>query len=190
MRRVLLGALVGGLLLFAWTFAGWMFLGIHKLDVEPVLANEEAVVQALAGTERGVYWIPGGSQDAKPDSDEYKAWEEKHKKGPRGFLVFNPEGADPMSTTVMGIGLLVQFLVALIVALILYSASIRSFVGRFLVVLGIGVVVALIMDVQMWNWQDYPDDWTRGALIDHLGGMGLLGIVLGAIVRPARKTMN
>ena len=184
MGRLLLGTVIGGVVLFAWGFASWMFLDLHHLDVDPILPDEAAVVKALEGTERGVYWIPGGSQDTEMGSDEYKAWEEKHKKGPTGFLVYDPKGSDPMSTTVMAIGVGINLLTAFAVALLLQLAASRSFIKRFLMVFLVGVAVALVMDAQGWNWQGFPDDWVRGFVLDHLGGFAALGIVLAAIVRP------
>ena len=46
--------------------------------------------------------------------------------------------------------------------------------------------VLLVMDVQNWNWMNYPLDWTRGFALDHLGSFALLGIVTGAILKPRR----
>ena len=185
MQRVLIGALVGGVALFVWQYAAWMFLDVHKLDVNPKLKHEDAVVAALKGEVRGVYWIPGGDQaDRDPEGEAYMAWEQKHKAGPRGFLVFDPEGGEPMSVQTMGIGAACNILVALIAALMLAGASIRSFFGRFFLVVGIGLIVVLVQDVPNWNWQNFPDDWTRGAIIDHLAGMAIVGFLLALIVRP------
>ena len=184
MSRVLIGALVGGIALFAWSYAAWMFLDIHRLDRDPLLSNEDAVIQALAGEERGVYWIPGAKADHDMDSPEHKEWEEKYKRGPRGFLVFDPEGGEPMSAKTMAIGGGINILVALVIALILKGSGVRSFFGRFFMVVGIGIVVALVMDVSNWNWMNYPLDWTRGFVIDHVAGMAIVGFLLAMIVRP------
>jgi hypothetical protein len=169
-----------------------MFLDIHTLDVEPVLANEDAVIEALKGAEKGVYWIPGMEQEAMKDDStpEYEAWAEKHKRGPRGFLILDPEGGEAMDTKVMGIGGAIAFLVSLFTALIVKGTRTRSFLGRFFLCVGIGIVVVLMMDVQNWNWMNYPLDWTRGFAIDHLGSFALLGIVFGALLKPAQPTFE
>ena len=59
MVRILIGALVGGVVLFVWQFATWVFLDLHRLDRDPILANEAEIVKLLEGTEKGAYWIPG-----------------------------------------------------------------------------------------------------------------------------------
>lgn len=185
MKQVLIGAVVGGILLFVWQYATWMFLDIHKTDQEPVLANEAAVVSALQGTKRGVYWIPGmtQAQQKKPDSPEYKAWEKKHEAGPIAWIVYDPEGKAPMDGKTMGMGGAAALVIALLVAWLLRTASIGSFFGRFLFVVGLGVLVALVMDVQGYIWMNHPMDWTRGWVIDHVGGMAIVGIALAAIVK-------
>jgi len=192
MVRILIAALVGGIALFVWQFAAWMFLDIHRLDVEPVLESEAAVIEALKDTERGIYWLPGMTQaDQKdPESEAYKAWEAKHEKGPRGFVVFNPEGGEAMGATSMAIGGGIAFLIAFAVALILRGTALRTYIGRVSLCVGIGVVIVLVMDVQNWHYMGYPVDWTRGFIIDHVGGMAVLGIVLGAIVRPGRPAFD
>jgi len=186
MGRVLVGGIVGGIVLFGWQYVAWMLLPIHHLDVEPMLQREDAVIEALQGEKHGVYWIPGMRQDTEPGSDAYKAWEEKHKKGPVGFLLYNPEGGEPMGARQMGIGGALCVLIALVLSVML-RASGAGGIGRFLLVLGVGIVLVLFMDAQTWNWQGYPMDWTRGHALDHLGGMALLGLVLSMIVtRPVR----
>lgn len=183
MARVLIGALVAGIVLFAWQWAAWTVLEIHKLDADPLLKQEDAVVAALDGEARGVYWIPGAQQTHDTDSPEYKAWEEKYKRGPRGFLIYDPEGADPMDTRTMLIGGATTLLIGLVLALMVRGARHRTFLGRWLLVIGVGLVLALVMDVQGWNWQNMPDDWTRGYVIEHVAGMAIVGFLLALIVK-------
>ena len=66
-------------------------------------------------------------------------------------------------------------------------SAIRSFFGRWLQVVAIGVVIALVRDVSNWNWQGYPMDWTRGYVMDHVGGMVLLGFLMALIVTPSER---
>lgn len=186
MKRVLIGAVVGAIVLFVWQYAAWMFLGIHSMDHEPVLAKEDAVIAALEGTEHGVYWLPGISEaDHKdPDSEGFKAWEKKYERGPRASIVYDPEGGTPMSPKVMGMGFVINVFIVLVVALMLRAAGIGSLFGRVVFVAGFGVFTALVMDIQNWNWMNYPNDWTRGFIIDHIAGMAILGVVLAFIVKP------
>jgi len=118
------------------------------------------------------------------EGPEYEAWAERHRTGPRAWLIYDPEGAEPMDTQVMVIGGVLAIVSAFIVSLLLRGAAIRSYFGRVLFVAGIGLFLAVDIDLQMWNWANHPADWTVGWIIDHVAGMAILGIVLGLIVTP------
>lgn len=185
MKQVIIGGVVGGVLLFVWQFAAWMFLGIHDMEQEPLLKNEAAVVSALSGTARGVYWIPGLERKyhKETESDEYKAWAKRHEDGPRAWIVYDPEGSPPMDAKQMAIGGVVAFLIGLVSAWLLSRASIGSYGGRWVFVLGLGVFAALVMDVQGWVWMNHPTEWARAFVVDHVAGMALVGLALAAIVK-------
>lgn len=184
MVKVLIGGLVGGVALFVWQYAAWMMLDLHRLDVEPQLANETAVIEALEGEAHGVYWIPGMSQDTEPESEAYKLWESKHQRGPLAFIVYQPEGGEAMPPRTMIIGALISILGALMISWMLRGAAISSYLGRVAFVTGFGIVLAILVDAQMWNWMHYPIDWVKGYALDRIGGMAVLGILLGFIVTP------
>lgn len=185
MKRVLTGALAGGVVLFAWQFASWMFLGIHEFDHEPALRDEAAVVAALAGNPKGVYWIPYCSPaDQKAQNEAYKAFVDRHEKGPIAWINYDPVGKPPMSPKTLAIGGALAIAIAFVAAAMLRAAKISSFFGRFLFVAALGLFLALAMDGQGWNWMNHPLDWTRGFVIDHLAGMAAVGVVLGLLVRP------
>ena len=187
MVRVLIASLVAAICLFVWQMAAWQFTDVHKLDLDPKLANEADVTKALEGTERGFYTIPGWTQGMDPESDEAKAVEEAYAKGPRAFIVFDPEGAEMMSAKTLGISGGVNFVICLVIALMLQGARVRSFFGRFLMCVGLGIIIVLMMDVQQWNWWNFPDDFTKGFAIDHLAGMGIVGVVMAVVLRPGRS---
>ncbi len=192
MKKVIIGAVVGGAILFVWQFSAWMFLGIHKLDNEPLLGNEAEVAKTLEGTARGVYWIPGMTDaDMKdPDSAGHKSWDGRYRKGPRAFIVYDPEGAEPMQAMTMVAGAVFSIVTAFIAALMLHAAGIRSFLGRVVFVAGFGVLMAAAVDLQNWNWSNYPVDWTVGWVIDHIGGMAVAGIPLSLIVKPSSQSSS
>ena len=181
MGRIIVGALVAGLAMFMWSFACWMFLGVHDLDPAPLLQNEDGVIAALQGEERGMYWIPGtDDMNVDPESEKAKAWQEKHRAGPRAFLVYDPEGAEPMPPKTMVIGAVINVLTGLILALIVSG---RSFLARFLIPVGVGLIFVLMQDIANWNWQNYTTSWTVGYVIDHLGAFAIAGLVLAFIVK-------
>lgn len=186
MKKILIGTILGGIVLFVWQYAAWEFLGIHDMKQEPVLVDEAKVVEALAGNPRGVYWIPGIKQaDRKEQGDAYKAWEKRHEAGPVAFLNYDPAGSTAMNGTTMAMGAAATLLSALMVVLLLSAAGIGSYMGRVLFVTGFGVFLALMMDVQGHVWMNHPMDWTKGNVLDHIAGMAIMGVVVSFIVKPA-----
>ncbi len=186
MKKILIGALVGGIVLFVWQYAAWSFLDIHKLEQEPVLANEAAVAAALQGTARGVYWIPGLRQADHKDteSEAHKAWAKKYEAGPIAWISYDPNGKEAMPPKTLAFGAGLCVLIALVVSMMLRGAAIRSYFGRVLFVLGFGLFLAIAMDAQNWLWMNFPLDWTKAWVIDHVAGMGAMGVFLGLIVKP------
>ena len=70
--------------------------------------------------------------------------------------------------------------------------QVRSgYLGRVLVVTSMGIFGFVSILVSYWNWYGFPTDFTIGAALDEVIGWFLGGLVLAAIVRPARhaKTM-
>lgn len=185
MKRVILAAIVGGILLHAWEFASWMVTDIHKLDPHPQLANEQAFIDAMKGESRGIYFVPGSdTQDFDPESDAFAAWKEKHEKGPTGFIVYDPDGSEPMPAMMIVKGAIINVLMALVLALILWSCAVRTFLGRFAVGLGTGAFLILGSDAKQANWMPWTDSWMHGMVIDHAVGVLVLAIVLAIVVRP------
>src|SRR5947207_2767946 len=58
-KKILLGGVVGGIVLFIWGALAWMVLPLHTPHVK-TLPNESAVTAAIKGnvTETGLYFFP------------------------------------------------------------------------------------------------------------------------------------
>ncbi|HTY58076.1 MAG TPA: hypothetical protein VMF59_04630, partial [Bacteroidota bacterium] len=59
MKKIMLGGLVGGILMFIWSAAAWMVLPIHTSNIR-TMANEDSVIAAMkTGMDRNsVYMFP------------------------------------------------------------------------------------------------------------------------------------
>ncbi len=65
--------------------------------------------------------------------------------------------------------------------------QVRSgYVGRVVVVTLMGVFGFVSINISYWNWYGFPTDFTVGAALDEIIGWFLGGLVLAAIVRPAK----
>ena len=186
MVKVLGGALVAGIVVFFWGAIAHMALPIGTMGI-PQNPGEDKVVAAIKDTirEPGFYFIPGRDMSKPLSKSEEEAYTAKIKQGPSGVMVIHPEGSDSMSPrqllTELGSSIVAAFLAALVLT------QVRSgYFGRVLVVTAMGLFGFLSILVSYWNWYGFPTDFTIGAVLDEVIGWFLAGLVLAAIIRPAK----
>lgn len=183
MKRVLLGALVGGTVVFAWGAVSHMVLDLGQDAVLP-LPDEEKVVEALQEdvTAPGFYLFPWVDWK-KATEEERKAWEERYARGPVGAIVYSPTGTKPMSFGQLVTELLSNIAAALIAAIVMARSS-SGFLGRVLSVAALGLFAWLSISVSQWNWYGFPTAFVRVEAIDQVVGWLCGGVALAAIVKP------
>ncbi len=79
-----------------------------------------------------------------------------------------------------------KILLAVLVAAFLLSqalGTLTSFGSRVLFVTLIGLVPFLALSASYWNWYGFPTGFTFAELVDQVGGFGLAGLVLAALVK-------
>ncbi len=185
MKRILLGGLIGGAILFLWSFVAWVLLPLHSSTLHGI-PNEDAVIATLQQSldHTAVYMFPhnpGMGSDAATQS----AWEEKMRRGPAGLIIYTPVGSDPMMTKQMVVGLILDILAALLVAWLLTRSTAFgssyltrvSFCGLF------ALFLTLFDHLSMWNWMGYPGDFTIGLILDSFIGLLLAGCGIAAVVK-------
>jgi hypothetical protein len=181
--RIVLAAVVGGILMFVWGFVSHTVLQIGDMGVKD-LPSEGSTLLALKSsmTTRGVYFFPG--LEGKDRSEEnLKALAEKYKAGPRGLIVFDPEpGLDMMSPKQLGIEA-GSCIAACLLGAVLLSQMRAGRTGRAVGAMLIGVAAWLGLIVSYWNWYRFSDTFAVSALIDEAAGWLIAGIGM-AIVLP------
>lgn len=196
MLRLLLAAAISAVVLFIWGFVSWTVLSWHS-DTASAFVDEIAVGEALRANapEDGVYWLPMMPQpdDDWVDAAAYErakdAYPESYEEGPVAFVFYrNQASYMPPMTFIKGLGL--YFLSALLAALLLKSANLKSFVARVLFVLGLGAFVGVTADLSYWNWMGYPTDWSLVNAADHVVAWLLVGIVLAIALRQRAAPMD
>ena len=151
MRRMLLGTVVGGVVLFVWGYVFWGVLPIAENIVLPV-PNEAAVAQMLKDNipSSGVYYIPG--EGAKEMS---AAWVEKHKAGPIAQIFFRREGGDPNDPMYLVRTFGYLLLLALLMAVVLKQAvgQLGSYRARvwFILFTGLFATAVAFSEAVWWH---------------------------------------
>ena len=112
MKRLLLGAFAGAIVLMIWGFLYWTVNPWAKSMLRPI-DNEDRVIEALSNAipETGVYFMPLEGMHSKATQESFL---EKHRSGPLIRVIFTKEGADPMAPAVYIMGFIHFFLSALL----------------------------------------------------------------------------
>jgi hypothetical protein len=180
--RILLGALIGGIAVFAWGYVSHMVLKTDK-DAVLSLPDEAPVIAALKGSvpEPGVYLIPGRKFDLT--EEQTTAWNKKYEEGPNGLLVYHPKGRKAMAPLTFATEFGSNVTAALIAALVV-AGSKRGFFGRAVTVAATGLFAWLSVCVSHWAFYRFTDAFTIAEAIDQIGGWICGGVAVAIIVRP------
>lgn len=183
--RVILAAIVGGVLLFFWGFVAHMLLPFSEQAMKPV-PNEAVVIDAMRGniTENGVYAVPYLNYMKASEADQ-QAYAEKIANGPSGFLVLRTHHDIDMMPELPIEGLS-NLLAALVAALAVGGLGVRSYGGRVGTIFAFGVVAWLSISVSQWTWYGFSTDFLISDLVDQWGGWLLAGLGMAAILKPRK----
>jgi hypothetical protein len=181
--RVIVAAVVGGLLLFLWGFVAHMFLPFSENAMKPI-PNEAPVIESLRGnvTEDGVYFIPYMNYMTASEADQ-KAYAEKIASGPSGLLVLRTSNDTSMVAEMLNEAAS-NLLAALVVALVVSGLGIRGYGARVRAIFAFGVVAWLSISVSQWTWYGFSNEFLISDLVDQWGGWLLAGLGMAAVLKP------
>lgn len=188
--RVLIAAILGGIVMFFWGFVAHMFLGLGNPGIHQP-AHEDVVLSALhegLGPTPGVYILPSLDFNKWNDPAARAAYAQKASESPYAWVVYQPQGRD---TTQMSGQLSREWasntLSSLALAFLM-GLGVFSFGKR----LGIAAVAALFAWLSTlapyWNWYRFPEALVWAALVEQLIGWLLAGAAMAWwIGRQERK---
>jgi len=191
MKHTLLGGLVGGVILFVWSFLAWVILPLHEPTLH-LVKDEDAVITTLQSTldTKAVYILPHGPMD-KNNQVAMEQWGQKMRRGPMAMIVYNPSGSDPMMTSQMLPGFLINVLTGILIAWFLKrsTALASSYFARVSYCGMLGIFISVICYLTAWNWMGMPVDYTTAMIVDTLISMILAGMGIAAIVKTRAATV-
>jgi len=178
MKRTLLGAIFGGLLIFLWQFLSWTMLDLHR-PAQNYTPNEGVILQTLAANlpEEGGYMLPGMPEGASREECEKKMTEANGKAW--ASIQYHKSLKANTSDMVMNMirGLLANIVMIALLLWILNKISMKNFGTMFTSCLIIGLVTFINQPYTGNIWYNFFDIWAY--FIDSLAGWALCGIWLG-----------
>ncbi|ULU23900.1 hypothetical protein [Dyella terrae] len=190
--RVLVAALMGGIVMFIWGAVAHMALGLGDIGMRQPVA-EDTVLASLRpglGEQAGVFLLPSIDPAKMGDKTVMAAYSAKAKASPYAFMVYMPQGDDLSDMS----GRLPRewasdTLSALMLAFVMGLAAF-SFMTRLSIALAASVFAWLSTMVPYWNWYMFPTNFTVAALVEQVIGWLLAGAVMAWwLGRSKRRTL-
>lgn len=185
MKRIVLGGILAGIVVFAWGAISHILLPLGGAGFR-ILEREEPVVAALreGAREPGLYFFPTFDPSRKMTPEEEKAWTEKYVAGPTGLIVYRPGGEPPAFGRNLAVELVTTIAAAMIAAYVV-SLTVAPFRKRVLLVAMLGLFAWFSISASYWTWFGYPASYVIAEGIDQVVGWLFGGLVLAAMWRRA-----
>ena len=190
-KRVLLGALVGGLVVFIVGSLLHTVLGLGEVGVKAIPQEGTLLVAMRAAVhESGFYYFPApnmtpgrSKEQVQADNAAYTA---KFAQGPSGILVYTRGSGVALNYGKLlggefAIDVVSAFFLACILAL---GAGGRSSYGkRVLAVTFAGLFAGLFLGLEYWNWYKFPANYTVAYVATVLIDWFFAGLAMAAVVK-------
>ncbi len=180
------GALLGGLVLFAWGNVSWIVLPWHNMTLSTFTDEDEVARVLEANTSgRGIYLYPGAHHKPGMTPEEQKAAQgaarEKMKAGPFIFVSIVDAGMTSMARPLI-LGLILQILGALALTMIVVRCRESGFWERVSIVVLVVLAAGILCFLPLWNWFGFATGYTLVSIFDLLISGFLAGLVIAKVV--------
>ena len=176
MKRAIIGALVGAILVFGWQAVSHMFLHHHD-EAYKQIAGQENVIQTLSTLfkEDGQYLVPRSNLNAT--QEETAKFDEGMKGQPWAIVTYHT--TDDSNMAMSAIRSYTTAFLSILLFIGLIGKNHGGFLNIVLKSLGIAIFVFLYVYYNSNIWLQTPWEVIRPELLDLLAAWGLCGIWLG-----------
>ncbi len=177
MKKIVIGAIVAGIIIFLWQFLTWGGLNLHKAQ-QQYTPKQDSILAYLNTqfSEDGGYMLPTFAPDASDDAikSQMQAMEGK----PWAHVVYH-KSMPGMNKMFMNIArsLLVDIVIAWLLIWVLMKIPSSNFKTVFLATLAVGFITFFMMPYTMHIWYESFDLMIH--LLDTIVTWSLVGVWLG-----------
>ncbi len=177
MKKWLIGAIVGAILVFFWQFFSWTASGLHDGEAKH-LDTQDAIMQSLNEniTADGVYMLP--SLPAGSSTEEMEALGKANEGKPWAMITYKKAYVNDMTGSMIR-GFLIDMVIVLLLISILMKGGAPDMKGAVVGSVIIGIITFLWGPYMTHNWFQTPWDAMTGPMIDAIVPWALCGIWLG-----------
>ncbi len=185
MKKLILGALLGGVIAFVWSFISWELIGWHEKPFHRAQSDDAVLAVITANTTlNGMYLFPAAPVN-KNDKAAMDAYGVKIKQGPFVFAAVKRDGFGSYPKALIkqfGSELIGAFLLTW---LLMQTAGL-SYPRRVLFVAVAGLAASVIVDIPNYAWWGFSRSYTLVSLVDFTIMWALAGLAIAAVVKPRR----
>ncbi len=176
-KKLILGAVLGGLVAFVWGAVSHMALGFTESSIM-TLQEEDAVAQSLLNSapKSGVYMYPQGGSDEE-------AMKKMAEGAPIVFMAIRREGMTSIVTPMLA-QIVIEMLGALLFTWLLTRATGLSYLASAGFVAIAALAGAIVSQLPMWNWYGLSFRFVGWELLDAAIGGFLSGLVIAKVALP------
>jgi hypothetical protein len=174
--RVLVAALLGGVIVFFWGFVSHMLLPLGHVGFERPAAEDPVIAAHAAQLPKpGLYVIPGLASEQMHDEAAMAAYEAKAAANPYALVIYRPDVRGMAMGPMLGVEAATNVVSALVVTWVIGVAGL-GFRRRVAIATAMGGFAWLAVSVPYWNWYFFPLDFTLANLATNLVGWFLAGL--------------
>lgn len=188
-KRVLLGALVGGIVVFIVGALLHTVLGLGEVGVK-ALPQEDTVLSAMRAAipASGFYIFPAPNMSpgrtkaqVQADTSTYNA---KYEQG-NGILVYSPSSPTLNYGRLLGGEFVIDVVSAFFLACILAmgAGGVSSYWKRVFAVTLAGLFAVVFLGLEYWNWYNFPTTYTCAYILNGVLDWFFAGLAMAAVVK-------
>ncbi len=171
MKKLLIGAIVGGIILFFWQFLSWSALGIHE-SMQAYTPNQDKVLECLGqNLEEGFYFLPNVAPGTEGNGNPMEAF-----AGKPWAQVYYHKAMNVNMGMMMTRGLLVDILAIALLIWLLSKIPNLGLKDTILSCIAVGIISYIVTHYTNSIWFETK---TMGDLIDGVVSFALVGTWLG-----------
>ena len=179
MKKLLLGSILGGLVIFIWQFLSFSLLELHRPSTQ--YTPKQAEVLSYLNTQfdkSGSYLLPNYPDNASMDVQQKL---NEQSMGKPWAIISYHTSMDANMTMNMIRGLMVNIFMVALLCMIISRLARKTFANILQVSLAVGLIIFLNVPYTNHIWFQSFD--LNAYLVDALVAWGLTGLILGAVYR-------
>ena len=168
LKKLILGAVLGGAVAFGWGAVSWMVLPWHATTLK-TFTDEAAVARVVRqnAPEPGMYLLVPKQQTA-----------------PKGFMFFGAVRHEAPEMKVYYLrGLATEMVGALLISWFLLLLAPMDYWSRVLVSAMMGLAAAVLARLPDWNWWSFSTSFTVMAMVDLVITWFVAGLVIAGVAK-------